>query len=102
METVHAPSNRDLPPPTNHPDFPQWLCRAFGAHLKQLRDDSNQTAMGLAKDKGLLSDQTILNNEGGRLNPGFVTLARHCQMLGTSLPEALVQMDREIRPPDGK
>jgi hypothetical protein len=53
MDTVHAPSNRDLPPPTDHPDFPQWLCRAFGAHLKQLRDDSNQTAMGLAKDKGL-------------------------------------------------
>jgi hypothetical protein len=102
MDTDHAPFNGDLPPPTDHPDFPQWLCRAFGAHLKQLRDDLNRTAMGLAREKkGLLSDQTILNNEGGRLNPGFVTLARHCQMLGTSLPEALVQLIHEIWPPEG-
>lgn len=71
--------------------------------MKQLRDASNRTAMGLARErKGLLSDQTILNNEGGRLNPGFVTLARHCQMLGTSLPEALVQLNREIWLPDGR
>jgi hypothetical protein len=100
MNSDHASSDDDLPPPADHPDFPQWLCRALGARLKRRRAWLKKTAMGLAKEKqGLLSDQTILNNEGGRVNPGIVTLARHCQMPGTSLPEAFVQLIREIWPP---
>jgi hypothetical protein len=100
MDTNHAPTPEDSPPALDHPDFPQWLCRRVGAALKRRRDDLNKTAMGLAGEKKEhLSDQTILNNEGGRLNSGFVTLGRHCQMLGTSLPEIIEEVARGLWPP---
>ena len=91
MDTNHAlPPDNDPASELDHPDYPQWLCRRVGARLKRRRLDLGKTAMGLAAERSdNLSDQTILNNESGRLNPGFVTLGRHCQMLGTTLPEMM-------------
>ncbi len=87
MDNQPAPApDNDPAPEFDHPDYPQWLCRRVGANLKRLRVAQGKTAMGLAGERSdNLSDQTILNNEGGKKNPGLAPLGRHCQMLGTSL-----------------
>ena len=63
--------------------------------LKQRRRKLGKTAMGLAKENpGEITDQTILNNEAGQRNTGILTLGKHCQILGSSLPEVIKEVTR--------
>lgn len=91
MASTPIPPTLDPRPAEDHPHFPDWLARACGRELRRLRQAQGLSAYELAVP-GVLSDQAILNNEGGKINPGLKTLARHCQRLGTSLPKLLEKL----------
>lgn len=84
----NLPAAADLRPPEDEPEHDDWLLRWLGRELKALRLSKGLSAYELAVP-GVLSDQAILNNEGGLKNPGLRTLSVHCRLLGTSFPEMM-------------
>jgi len=85
------PAAADLRPPEDDPEYDDWLLRWLGRELKALRLTQGLSAYELAVP-GLLSDQAILNNEGGLKNPGLRTLSVHCRLLGTSFQAMMRQL----------
>ena len=67
--------------------------------MKTLREAKERSAMALAGPPGgLLSDETILNNEKGKTNAGLATLARHAQLLKVNVLDLLEEIRRELSP----
>ena len=91
-EETAAPAEQPDPLPEAadpaHPQHADWLCRHVGRELRRLRRAQGASAYELALP-GILSDQTILNNENGRRNPGLLTLVVHCQRLRATLHDVL-------------
>jgi DNA-binding XRE family transcriptional regulator len=65
-------------------DYPDEVCRRLGQRMRECRQRLGLSTYSLAIP-GVLSDQTILNMEQGRVNYGIRTAALYCQRLGTTL-----------------
>lgn len=72
------------------------LCERICAELRRRRLDQGKSLRGLALP-GLLTRQTIANNERGRHSPSLYVLALHCLRLGTTVEDLLGAKARRTR-----
>ncbi len=78
-----AESASDAPAPTDR-DYPRWVSQRVGAELRRLRLARGISAHALAVP-GLLTKQSILNNEKAVHSPSIYHVAVQCQLLGATV-----------------